>query len=86
MCVVIFLIRSNTNLAGKFLSGCNPMQIISSLCVSVSLTFKKKKTGKSLESEHKWLPGPGGGRNRDWLLMKVDFLESVMVVVRIFWN
>ena len=52
MCVVIFLIRSNNNLASKFLSGCNRMQIISSLCSSFINIKKKKKTGKSLESEY----------------------------------
>ena len=56
MCVVIFLIRSNNNLAGKFLSGSNPMQIISSLCVSVSLTLKKKKDRKILRVR-KWMNG-----------------------------
>ena len=46
MCVVIFLIRSNNNLASKFLSGCNPMQIISSLCFSFINIKKKKKDWK----------------------------------------
>ena len=50
MCVVIFLIRSNNNLASKFLSGCNRMQIISSLCSSFINIKKKKKTGTELKT------------------------------------